>query len=334
MGIELAPLHVPLERRLQTMGAIYHFFFVFLMPVLPILLFLWLALRGYFIMILAYMGWMWWDSDSPRRGAYASRFLRNLRIHRWLCDFFPLKFHANAPLPNDKNYLIGLHPHGIICVSVYNFFGNGSGTMDLFPNINFHICTLVSQFYFPLRREWALLHGMIEASKDSLRYTLGGSSKGQAAVIVVGGAEEALDAHPGKYVLTLKPRKGFIRMALETGAHLVPCFGFGENNLYVQAANGQGTLLRRIQTWFKKVAGFSPPLFYGRGIFNYNFGLLPFRHELHTVLGAPIPVEKTESPTNEQVDALHALYIQKLTELFEEHKTKFGVDEDNHLIIH
>lgn len=30
---------------------------------------------------------------------------------------------------------------------------------------------------------------------------------GQAAVLVVGGAEEALDAHPGKHVLTLKARK-------------------------------------------------------------------------------------------------------------------------------
>jgi len=36
-------------------------------------------------------------------------------------------------------------------------------------------------------------------------------------VIVVGGAEEAFDAHPGTYTLILKPRKGFIKLALRTG---------------------------------------------------------------------------------------------------------------------
>ena len=53
-------------------------------------------------------------------------------------------------------------------------------------------------------------------------------------MIVVGGAEEALDAHPGHHILTLKKRKGFIKMALQTGADLVPCYSFGENDLFVR----------------------------------------------------------------------------------------------------
>ncbi|KAF8384207.1 hypothetical protein PRIPAC_73349 [Pristionchus pacificus] len=333
-GIELAPLHVPLQRRLQTAGVLYHFLFAFLLPIVAWILFCWLLYAGYYLVIAAYIGWLWWDWDAPRQGAYASRYLRNLGIHKWFCSFFPIKFHATAELPNNKNYLIGFHPHGIISISAYNFIGNGTGIMDRFPNINFHLCTLVGQFSFPLRREWMLLHGMINASKDSLKYVLGGPMTGQAAVLVVGGAEEALDAHPGKHVLTLKARKGFIKLALETGAHLVPCFGFGENDLYLQAANEKGTFLRQFQTWFKNIAGFSPPLFHGRGIFNYNAGLLPFRHDLNTVLGAPIPVEKTLNPTPEQINDLHSLYIKRLVELFEEHKQKYGVAEDNHLIIH
>ena len=40
---------------------------------------------------------------------------------------------------------------------------------------------------------------------------------GRAAVIVVGGAAEALDARPGTYDLTLKERKGFVKIALTTG---------------------------------------------------------------------------------------------------------------------
>ena len=41
---------------------------------------------------------------------------------------------------------------------------------------------------------------------------------GNSICIVVGGAPEAFDAHPFKdYVLILKPRKGFIKLALKTG---------------------------------------------------------------------------------------------------------------------
>ena len=41
--------------------------------------------------------------------------------------------------------------------------------------------------------------------------------KGNAAIIVPGGAEEALEAHPGTYNLNLKNRKGFVKIALQTG---------------------------------------------------------------------------------------------------------------------
>ena len=33
--------------------------------------------------------------------------------------------------------------------------------------------------------------------------------------------------------------QGFAKIALLTGAHLVPCYGFGENELFTQAANDQ-----------------------------------------------------------------------------------------------
>ena len=47
--------------------------------------------------------------------------------------------------------------------------------------------------------------------------------------MIVGGAAESLEAFPGQYRLVLRKRKGFIRIALETGASLVPVFSFGEN---------------------------------------------------------------------------------------------------------
>ena len=74
-----------------------------------------------------------------------------------------------------------------------------------------------------------------------------------------------------------------IKGIINDRASLVPVFSFGENDLYYQANNPQGSLLRRFQEFFKEHIGFSPPLFYGRGIFNYTFGLLPLRKPIHTI---------------------------------------------------
>lgn len=63
----------------------------------------------------------------------------------------------------------------------------------------------------------------------------------------------------------------------------MPVFSFGENDIYDQAENPEGSKLRRFQETVKKITGVSPPIFYGRGIFNYNFGFLPHRRPIHTV---------------------------------------------------
>ena len=40
---------------------------------------------------------------------------------------------------------------------------------------------------------------------------------------------------------------------------------------------------------------------------------------------------RNEKPTAEELDALHQLYMDELSSLFEEHKGNYGVDEDTHL---
>ncbi|GMR58729.1 hypothetical protein PMAYCL1PPCAC_28924, partial [Pristionchus mayeri] len=333
LGVKMAPWNTPLRRRLQTAGVLYHFWANSFTMLAVAMLFLFMLICGLAPLVILYSFWLWWDWDSPYHGGYASRYFLNLRIHKWFADYFPLKFHATSELPDDKNYLIVMHPHGVVGISSYHFMSNGTGLMDRFPKINFHVCTLVANFWAPLRREWLMLHGVINCSKQSLHNVLGDSRGGQAALLVVGGAAEALDAHPGKHILTLKTRKGFVKVALETGASLVPCFAFGENDLFLQASNKEGTILRWLQTLVKNFCGVSPIFFFGRGIFNYTFGFMPFRKPLNTVIGKPIPVEKTENPTQEKIDELHSLYIERLTELYEENKEKYDVDAENNLIL-
>ncbi|XP_001064308.2 putative diacylglycerol O-acyltransferase 2-like protein DGAT2L7P [Rattus norvegicus] len=82
-----------------------------------------------------------------------------------------------------------------------------------------------------------------------------------------------------------------------------------------------------MQEALQRILSVALPLFHGR------LGLLiPFRVPIHTVVGAPIPVQRSPRPTREQVNRLHELYVERLTQLFEEHKMRYGVPADQHLV--
>lgn len=147
--------------------------------------------------------------------------------------------------------------------------------------------------------------GPVSVSKKSVCHVLSKEGGGNISVIVLGGAEESLDAHPGKFTLFIRQRKGFVKIALTHGAYLVPVFSFGENELFKQVSNPEGSWLRNVQEKLQKIMGFALPLFHARGIFQYNFGLIPYRKPIHTVVGRPIPVRQTLNPTSEQIEELH-----------------------------
>ena len=124
------------------------------------------------------------------------------------------------------------------------------------------------------------LCGVCDASKESCLHILN-SGPGKSICLVLGGARESLLAHPGRYDLVLKNRKGFVKVALRTGATLVPVFSFGENEVYDQVENPSGSLLRKIQDRLQRKMGFAMPLFKGRGVFQYTFGFMPQRKPIH-----------------------------------------------------
>jgi hypothetical protein len=66
----------------------------------------------------------------------------------------------------------------------------------------------------------------------------------------------------------------------------------------------------------------------GRGIWNYDFGLLPYRKQLLTVIGKPIKVPLIVSPTAEDVDKYHKLYVDGLKQLHADYQHKLGEKEE------
>jgi len=327
LGVEFVPiLNIPWERRMQTLSVflwISSFFFMGPGCVL-FLLYLFIFTR-YGFLSLFYLAWLLYDIDICNHGGRRSTWVRKWKLWRRYRDYFPIRLIKTAELDPTKNYLMGSHPHGILCSGAFcNFATEANNVSGLFPGIKPHLLTLEGHYSFPIYREYLMCAGTCSASKTSLNYLLSRPEGGNAAVVVVGGAPEALDSHPGSYVLQLNRRKGFIKVALRNGAHLVPVFSFGETDIYDQVSNPEGSRLRNFQNTLQKHGGVAPALFMGRGMFQYSFGIIPQRSPITTVVGAPIPVDKILDPTQSDIDDLHTKYVNALTELFYTHRDKYA----------
>jgi len=123
---------------------------------------------------------------------------------------------------------------------------------------------------------------------------------------------------------TCASRLGFIKLAIREGADLVPVFSFGENDIYEQMPNEKGTSLYTVQKKFQNVFGFTLPLFHGRGLLNYNWGLLPYRRQIIAVIGRPVHVRKTDNPTVEQIREVQEAYITELMRIWNTYKNEFA----------
>lgn len=276
----------------------------------------WLILIPYFI-------WISFDR-APIHGGRPKEWARRGFIWKYFSDYYPCSIVKEAELPPNRPYLFGYHPHGIIGMGAFATFATeGTNFSEYFPGIKPHLLTLGSNFKIPFYRELLMIHGCGSVSKRSCANILS-QGPGSAIAIVIGGAAESLSAHPGTADLTLKKRFGFVKMAIREGADLVPVFSFGENDIYAQLANAKGSMVYKLQKKFQKVFGFTLPLFYGRGLFNYNYGLMPFRHPIVSVVGKPIHVERDPHPSDEKVQELQGKYIAELTRIWDKYKDLYA----------
>ncbi|XP_062133831.1 2-acylglycerol O-acyltransferase 2-A-like [Drosophila sulfurigaster albostrigata] len=340
MKIEWAPVDVPLDRRLQTLVTGIFTLFFFSLPLTSfalVALFLFyggLVIRTLVVIYAVYIvvehkrnysaldgnGFMW-NRTNPLYNVYR--------------NYFPVSLVKTADLPPNKNYIIASFPHGILGTGICINMGlEISHWMKLFPQVRPKVGTLDQHFVIPFLRDLLRWWGLVSVSKASLNYYLTKSNDpkdptnrdgftSNAVAILVGGAQEALDSHPGQYIITLKNRKGFVKMAIRTGSAIVPSISFGEVDIFDQVDNPPDSLLRRLQTLVKKITGISPLIPVGRGFFNYTFGFVPYRRPIVQVVGAPIEVVQSDQPDADYVDKVHAKVVAAVEQLFEQHKEKY-----------
>ncbi|KAK8019745.1 diacylglycerol acyltransferase type 2a [Apiospora arundinis] len=335
--IRWAPFNVPAERRLQTLTVLFHctciavsvsvFFALCANP------FVWPLLIIYLLHMLT--------SKAATDGSlkYRSEWFRSSYMWHLFAGYFPAKLHKTHNLAPTRKYIFGYHPHGIISHGAFAAFATDA--LDFsgkFPGITNTLLTLDNNFRIPLYRDYILAMGVRSVSKESIVniLTRGGSNKegmGRAVTIVIGGARESLEAQPGQLRLILKERKGFIKIAIRTGADLVPVLAFGENELYHQLQPHEHPFVHRVQMFILKVWKFTLPFLHGRGIFNYDVGMMPYRHPLNIVVGAPVKVNQSNTVDDKEVDRLHELYVTELEKVWDKYKDEFSPDRKEDLQI-
>jgi 2-acylglycerol O-acyltransferase 2 len=338
-GIRFAPWNVPVKRRLQTLMVLAHclsiaslvsvFFFLCAIPLT------WPLLIPYLIHVLVS------NAATDGKLRFRSDRFRRHRMWRLFAGYFPATLHKTEDLPATRKYIFGYHPHGIISHGAFAAFATEAlGFADKFPGITNSLLTLDSNFRIPLYRDYVLAMGLRSVSKESIGNILtrggpNGEGMGRAVTIVVGGARESLEAQPGAMRLILRERKGFIKLAVRTGADLVPVLAFGENDLYDQMNPRTHPWLHRMQMFVLRVWKFTLPFLHGRGIFNYDVGLMPYRRPLHIVVGAPIKVAQATGGVVDpaEVDRLHGLYVEELQKIWDTYKDVFAKERKGELQI-
>ncbi|GAV29989.1 hypothetical protein PMKS-003495 [Pichia membranifaciens] len=245
---------------------------------------------------------------------------------------------------------------------------------SLFPGITTHLLTLPTQFLIPFYRDYIMALGVGLVTKAGITSIL---KRNHSVAIVVGGAHESLFARPGMNRIVLNRRKGFIKLALEsctktekdlkelsaeeldknveTGMWndsmsdiaIVPVYVYGENNVHkvyntTEEPSGKNSKTLKtflnLQLLLKKYTGFTLPLVNSRSIFNYDFGLLPYKRRMDVVTGKPIYIYRMfnnaigDKVTEEEISYYHEMYKAKLLELWEKNKS-FATEWDEKLKI-
>ncbi|XP_024218426.1 diacylglycerol O-acyltransferase 2-like protein 6 isoform X2 [Halyomorpha halys] len=316
---------------LELLSAAFYSFHLFIHIYSAILLLYIAFWTNYWPIVAIAACWMSYDYKAPSRGGRQVDAVKRFPIWKYFNNYFPIRLVKTADLDPKRNYIFCTHPHGVICTSnVAHFILGYSKASQLFPGLKFHTATLNINFCFPILRDYALALGFISASKDSLMYLLRDNQGGNVVNLMIGGSSEAYFTEPGDYRIILNKRKGFIRIALNTGCSLVPVFCFGENDTLQLVFPKPDSIMGILQDWFRRLTRVSLCFPVGR---SWLLTCVPKRTPMVTVVGEPINIPKITKPSEEDIEYYHSIYKEALMRLFEESKFQYTSNPTNTKLI-
>ena len=233
-----------------------------------------------------------------------------IKIANMACEYFSFKVIWEESLqPEQHAYILVAPPHGVFP------FGNILTLVFWDMHANFHFSGAAASilFYIPIMRQVMTWIGCIKANASDIKHEL---LSGRSVGLSSGGIAELFASTKDQETIIIRNRKGFIRLAMETNAKIVPCYLFG-NTQALHCLSDSGGIM---QTISRKIQA-SITFFWGR------FGLpIAYRTPILAVMGRPINVtyHKDDPIPTEEINQNHADFVTKLEELFDRHKAAYG----------
>jgi len=241
---------------------------------------------------------------------------RQSKIWHLTQKYLEVEVTREAPLDPTRKYVFGAYPHGILVLSRVCLYG---GVWEaLFPGVDFRTLGASPMFYIPGGRELCLWMTAVDAGKKTAMHVL---KKSLSIMVYSGGSAEIFKTDGLSKVTTLVLRKGFIKLAIEQGADVVPAFIFGEKWLYNKLMIPQ-----KIRDMLMKTLKTPILLFWGKW-----FTWVPKQRPLSMVYAPAIRVEQCDNPTDEMIDKVFDNYKDEIMRLFETYKKQYGYDAEETL---
>ncbi|XP_010017113.1 PREDICTED: diacylglycerol O-acyltransferase 2-like, partial [Nestor notabilis] len=139
---------------LQLLSVLQWVLSFLLLGIVSLLFLIYLVFTSFWPIPALYLAWIIFDWDTPEKGGRRLPCLRRWTVWRHFRDYFPVKVWCREP---GHNYIIGSHPHGILCVGAFcNFITGSTGFEEMFPGIQPFLTTLAGNFRLPVFREYLM----------------------------------------------------------------------------------------------------------------------------------------------------------------------------------
>jgi len=240
---------------------------------------------------------------------------------------FRLTWVDTDAIRDGERYLFAYEPHSVLPYGMTLAFGAlGDRHLEAAGPVAGEVWQCVSTVVLmqPVVKHFWWSLGLRGVGREQVRALLegGGGARAGRVALCPGGVQECLHMERGREVLFLRKRHGFIKLAIQTGAKVVPCFGFGQRELLHFVRPLDWVLPGTAVAWLSRRLGFLPLIPYGR------WGLpLPFRGEegLHVVIGTPLDLGHQAYPSRAEVQAGLDRFVEAMERLYENHKGGTGV---------
>ncbi|PNW85796.1 hypothetical protein CHLRE_03g205050v5 [Chlamydomonas reinhardtii] len=257
-------------------------------------------------------------------GALSERFVQ-FSVAR-AAAYFPTRVVVTDPeaFRTDRGYLFGFCPHSALPIALPIAFATTSPLLPKELRGRTHGLASSVCFSAPIVRQLYWWLGVRPATRQSISGLLRAR---KVAVLVPGGVQEVLNMEHGKEVAYLSSRTGFVRLAVQHGAPLVPVWAFGQTRAYSWFRPGPPLVPTWLVERISRAAGAVPI-----GMFGQYGTPMPHREPLTIVVGRPIPVPELApgqlEPEPEVLAALLKRFTDDLQALYDKHKAQFGKGEE------